>query len=334
MKFPHDEKALLYNELAKLSGSGFPLTEALDAIIDTHPPDATMQLMTAAKSSLANSSTIGEAFASTAEVPVTELEKSIIAASERGGVLEEGFEHLADYFKMRHRAAKAMRSKMLYPIVLLHVALLIPIAPLLITSSDPKSVLIISLGALVIIYILAFLGIQLGRQLARKAETEVDADRLLSRLPLVGAVRQNLALARFTSVFRMHLLAGERIDESLRSSAGAARSGRILDSIKRNAIPAVENGQPVGPALAGDPDTFTAAFGRSFITAENSGTLDKDLARWSERFQGEAKGSMDRLASRAPRIFYLFAVVIAIWQIYRLASNYFGMFDKILNNGF
>ncbi len=331
MKFPFEERALLYTELAKLSSAGFPVSEAIDTIADTHPPEATMTLLMAAKSGLASQMSIGEAFASAEEVPLTELEKSIIGASERGGVLEDGFGHLAEYFRMRDSAAKQIRRKMVYPLVLLHVAILIPIAPLMISSPNPKGVLLISLAILLGVYLLLFVIIVLGRRFAQKAETDPAAERKLACLPLVGSVRQNLSLARFTSVYRMHLLAGERIDESLRSAAAASRSGRIVEAIEDRAIPAVQNGQPVGPVLAEYPQAFTPAFARGFITAEHSGSLDKDLLRWSERFQDGARTSMEKLAKHAPKYFYAFAAGIAIWQIYRLASLYFGLFDKVMD---
>lgn len=328
MKFPFEEKALLYVELAKLHVAGFPLTEAIDTIADTHPPDATMTVLVAVKSGLSESKTIGEAFAATRPVRLTDLEHSIIAASERGGVLGDGFAHLASYFNMRATTAKTMRRKMVYPLVLAHVAILVPVVPLMIGAEDPQRVLLISAFTLLFVY-LALLGVLvLGRRLARKAETDPGADRMLARVPLVGSVRQNLALARFASVFRMHLLAGERIDEGLRSAAAASQSGRIVHAIETRAIPGVENGQPVGPELAKDPQIFTAAFTRGFITAEGSGTLDSDLLRWSERFQEAAGSGMEKLGTHAPKYFYGFVVLIALWQIYRLVMKIFSGYGE------
>ena len=331
MRFSFEERALLYTELAKLSAAGFPVSEAIDTVADTHPPEATMTLLMAAKSGLAAKLSIGEAFASSDEVPLSDLEVSIISSSERGGVLGDGFQHLADYFRMRETTAKQMRRKMIYPLVLVHVALLIPIAPLMLNSPSPGRVLLMSVMALLAIYLLLFGAISLGRRLASKAETDAAADRMLARLPLVGAVRQNLSLARFTSVYRMHLLAGERIDESLRSSAAASRSGQIVEIIDGQAIPGVRDGQPVGPVLAEHPKVFTSAFGRAFVTAEHSGSLDRDLLRWSERFQDSARSSMEKLGNRAPKIFYAVAAGIAVWQIFRLFSLYFGLIDKAID---
>ena len=165
--------------------------------------------------------------------------------------------------------------------------------------------------------------------MAVKAESDPEADRRLARVPLVGSVRQNLSLARFTSVFRMHLLAGERIDEGLRSAASASRSGRIVRAVETDAIPGVEAGHPVGPELAKSPEAFTAAFARGFITAESSGTLDSDLLRWSERFQEGARGAMDKLGTHAPKYFYGFIVLIALWQVYRMVAKIFSGYDQI-----
>jgi type II secretory pathway component PulF len=331
MKFPYEEKSLLYGELEKLHSAGFPLTEAIATIEDTHPPEATMTVLVAVRSGLAEGGTIAAAFAATDPVVLTDLEQTIIAASERGGVLGDGFDHLSGYFKMRATTAKTMRQKMVYPLVLLHIAIFIPMVPLMIFADRPGRVVLLSALTLFGVYLLLFLGSVFGRRLSKKAETDPAADRTLSRVPLVGSVRQNLSLARFTSVYRMHLLAGERIDEGLRSAAAASQSGRIVHAIETDAIPAVEQGQAVGPELAKSPRAFTAAFTRGFITAEGSGTLDSDLLRWSERFQEGARSAMDKLGAQAPKYFYGFIVVIVLWQIFRMASLIFGLYGKVLN---
>ncbi|MGI9244099.1 MAG: type II secretion system F family protein [Verrucomicrobiales bacterium] len=329
MKFPFEEKSLLYHELSKLSASGFPLPEAIDTVADTHPPEATMEVLLGVKAGLAEGKSIGEAFASAADGSLSDLEESIIAASERGGVLADGFEHLSEYYQMRATTAAAIRRKMVYPLVLLHFAIFIPVIPLMIGAEHPARVLAVSGLTLLAVYLLLFGVIVVGRRLALKAESDPKVDRKLARVPLLGSVRQNLSLARFSSVFRMHLLAGERIDESLRSAASASRSGRIREAVETGAIPSVENGQPVGPELAKRPDTFTAAFARGFITAENSGTLDSDLLRWSDRFHEGARSAMDKLGTHAPKYFYALIVIIALWQVFRMVAKIFSGYDQI-----
>lgn len=331
MKFPYEEKSLLYGELAKLNLAGFPLTEAVATIEDTHPPEATMAVLLAVRSSLAEGGTIAGAFAATDPVVLTDLEQTIIAASERGGVLGAGFEHLSGYFEMRAKTARTVRRKMVYPLVLLHFAIFIPIVPLMIGAPHPGKVLLLSGLILVGVYLLLLTVFLVGRHLSKKAETDPGADRKLARVPLVGGVRKNLSLARFTSVYRMHLLAGERIDEALRSAASASQSGRIVEAIESGAIPAVESGQAVGPELAKCPEVFTATFTRGFITAESSGTLDSDLLRWSERFQEGARSAMDKLGEQAPKYFYGIIVIIVLWQIYRMVSLIGGQYDRLFN---
>lgn len=328
MKFPYDEKSLLYQELAKLSSAGFPLTTAIDAVADTHPPEATAAVLEAVKSGLAEGKSIAEAFKLDRPVAITDLERSIIAASERGGVLGDGFAHLAEYFKMRATTAQSMRRKMTYPLFLLHFAVFVPVIPLMVGAEHPGRVLLSSVLTLLAVYALLFAVLVVGRRLGVKAETDPGTDRKLSRVPLLGSVRQNLSLARFTSVFRMHLLAGERIDEGLRSAALASQSGRILHAVETCAIPGVENGQPVGPELARDPGAFTAAFARGFITAEGSGTLDSDLLRWSERFQEGARTAMDRLGTQAPKYFYGLIVIVVLSQIARLVFKVFSLYSN------
>ncbi|MFT4547187.1 MAG: type II secretory pathway component PulF [Pseudoalteromonas tetraodonis] len=328
MKFSFDEKHLFYRELAKLSAARFPLPEALGAISDTNPPAATRSVIGGVKSRLAEGKTIGEAFTDLPEAKLTDLEEAIVTASERGGLLEEGFDHLADYFSMRDQTAKTIRRKMRYPLFLLHFVIIVAGIALVVGAEDKMQALTLSIGSLLVAYLVLFIAVVVGRHLAAKAETDTGADKLLARIPLIGAVRQNLALARFSTVFRMHLLAGERIDEGLRSAANASQSARLIEAIEKGAIPTVNEGQPVGPALAKHPEVFTSTFARGFSTAENSGTLDSDLQRWSQRFHDEAREAMGKLGTHAPKYFYAFVVVIALWQILRLVMLIFGIYAK------
>jgi len=336
MKFPYEEKALLYRELAKLESAGFPLTEALDAVIDTHPPEASALLLYGVKKGLAESKTIGDSFADVSSdsptgIKLTELEKTLIAAAERGGALGDGFDHLANYFNMRAETRKQMRRKMIYPLVLFHFAIIIPAIPLIVLSQNAKGVLLTSGAILFGVYaVLAFIYF-FGRRLAAKAETQPGADRLLSRVPLLGRVRQNLALARFSTVYRMHLLAGERVEEGLLSAAKSSQSGMVFNSIRSRVIPCVEDGRPAGPALIEDEKVFTGSFARGFTTAEQAGKLDTDLARWADRFHEQARTSMDKLGSYAPKVFYVFIVVIVLVQILRLVLGIGDAYGKIFD---
>ena len=187
---------------------------------------------------------------------------------------------------------------MVYPLVLLHFAIIIPAIPLMIGAEHPGRVLLISGLTLLAVYLLLFVVIVIGRRLALRAESDPKVDRKLARLPLVGSVRQNLSLARFSSVFRMHLLAGERIDESLRSAAVASRSGRIGEAVETGAIPGVENGQPVGPQEGPEPAQRPDPFGFRTVIGRFGGLSVGGGQSMLSFFAGLGQGSAD---SNAPK---------------------------------
>ncbi len=320
MKFSSEQKSLFYNELAKLAGSGFSILESADAVLDNHPPSAQRSYLQQLKQGVGNEKlTIAESIDRIEGVPISELEKTVIDAAEKGGQLERGFAHLAEYFAMTDKAARRVRSQLVYPAILLHAAILLPMAPRLVMADDKGKVIAQTAAILFGLYVVLWIGWMVFGMLHRKAGHCAKADGILRRLPLVGKVRRSLSMSRFSKVMEIFLLAGQRIDTSLKAAGTASQSGIVNQSLTTRVVPEVESGNPAGPAF--DKSVFPPTFVRSYTTAEQSGTLDKDMARWSKAFHEEAVISLERLSKWAPKVVYVVVAAFVIVQIFSLFKN-------------
>jgi len=123
MAFNAPSKALLYNEFAKLLKAGFGIDKAADTVLSGKPPPEHREFSEVLNRGLGEGKSIAGAVADVA-LPVSEVEKRLIAAGEKGGRLEAAFAHLAGYFQSVDQTARQVRSGLVYPLVLVHLAVI------------------------------------------------------------------------------------------------------------------------------------------------------------------------------------------------------------------
>ena len=320
-------KHLFYLEMAKLLGAGFGIRDASAVLLDTKLPPVQANLLKDLNHGLEAGHTITEAF-SKDTTSVSELERSMIGAGERGGNLAPAFQHLADYFGMLASAHRETLKSMIYPIIVLHLGIFIGIVPraMMMSEGFPKTLGTLAV-ALVVSYAVALVIFLMIRALLKAAPENVKIDRFLNRIPLVGKTRQNMAMARFCKVYHSCVLAGITMSETVQISSSASQSALIRGAGKRLENAARE-GNALGPHFIAD-EAFPKAFARSYSTGEEAGTLDKDLARWAGFFQTEAEASAKTLAVMIPKVLYFFILIFVGWKIVQFFNFYYGQMDNI-----
>ena len=129
-------KQQFYAEMAKLLGAGFDIRKAAVVMGNTGLPAVQVLLLKDLNEGLEAGESITDAFARDAGA-VSGLERSMIAAGERGGKLAPAFQHLADYFGMVASARREMIKGMIYPMIVLHLGIFIGTVPLSISKKIP-----------------------------------------------------------------------------------------------------------------------------------------------------------------------------------------------------
>ena len=320
-------KHLFYAELAKLVEAGFGIREAGKILADTRLPGVQQRLLDLMQSGLESGKSIADSIGSDPSL-VSDLERGIISAGERGGRLAPAFQHLADYFNLLASARSEALKSMIYPTVLLHLGVIFGSAPGAVMRGESVSSILGSIA--ITLGIIYALGIAVGivsRLLLRAAPTNAVIDGLLNRIPLLGKARRDLALARFTKVYHTCLLAGLSMQETAATATTAAHSGRIAEAGRQLAA-TVKTGDKLGPVFITSA-AFPKAFARSYATAEESGMLDKDLARWADLFQQDALRSAKRVSTTIPKLFYGLVVIFVVWKILGFYQGYFDTLQKL-----
>lgn len=319
------DKHLFYSEMAKLLDAGFDIRKAAAVLQDTRLPAPQAALLSDLNRGLEAGESIAVAFGKR----LTDIERAIIGAGERGGKLAPAFQHLADYFGMLASARREVVRGMIYPLVVLHLGVFIGIVPAALMKGGTTSTEILGslVGALLIVYAAGYCVFAGIRALLQRAPENPGIDRLVNRLPGIGKARRNLAMARFCKVYHSCVLAGISMSETAGLASEASQSGVIREAGAK-LVKAAVAGSALGPRFMADY-AFPKAFARSYSTGEEAGTLDKDLARWSKLFQDDAESSVKRVSVMIPKLLYFLVLGFAAWKIAGFYSDYYGALEQI-----
>jgi type II secretory pathway component PulF len=320
MKSP--DKATVFRELAKLLKADFHLDRSLDLLLNQKPKAPVAHWLREVKAQLGSGVGLTEAIRQTRSGSITALDLAMIGAGEQSGRLGQSFTLLARYYETLAGSVSQARSALLYPLLLVHLAIILPEIPAAIAGGEAAAAPGHILWRLALFW-LVLVGLNWSwKKLSALAEQSPKVDRMLEALPLLGAMRGHWALARFTQVAHSALLAAVRPQEWLRLAGEASGSGQFRVGSVRAAAE-VARGEAIAVSLRSGGG-FPKLFVDSLDTAEESGTLDHELARWANLETEQAQAAMSRVAAWLPKILYALIVLYVAWRIIGMMTGIYG----------
>ena len=311
------DKARLYHDLGELIRSGMALPRAVEKL-GQHSRGAAGRTLEGIGAVLASGGTLTDALRGEREI--SEMDAALLSACERAGKLERGFALAAEYYGALAEARSRIWQKAAYPLLVAHVAVVaFSVVRLMKGSiSDVGQAMLLGFGCL---WGAIFFGSMLVGFIGRQAARHAALDRSLGMIPVIGSMRSDLALSRFSAAYDMQLEAGVNVIGALEASGRATASARYRDAVDK-ALPEVRSGESVSTALVATR-AFPERLIRAFLVGEESGRLDQELRNVSEEYRIGALRKLDLLSEWVPRIFYLIVVVVVAWQIIEAYTGYF-----------
>ncbi len=326
------EKARLYRELGKLLASGFHMDRTVTLLLGQGPSPGRRAFLQAVQHGLDERLSFAEALRKHHGGLASGLELSLLDSGERSGRLGEACTHLARYFAVWDAGARAARSAMVYPLLLLHAGVVLPqFSRATLLGAMGKEVnatnaivwrLVLFWAALLVLWLV-------WKSLSAAAQRSRWVDEWIGYLPLIGSVRRHWALARFCQVFHSGLLASMRITDCLHLSGDASQSG-LLRAGASSASKRVAEGEELAPSL-GRTHCFPKIFTDSISTAEAAGGLDTEMARWAEAETEMAAEAQARVAEYYPKALYFCILGYVGYSIVSFATEYFGVLSSGLD---
>ena len=253
---------------------------------------------------------------------------ALLKAGEESGRLDRAFRLLADYYRKQAELLRQLIGGLAYPAFLLHSAVFILPFPELFLTGDLRGYLVKVAAVLLPLYLLVA-GIIAVTHGERGEGWRALMERLMGFVPLWGAARRALALARLCAALEGLLTAGVNIMEAWPLAAVASGSPRLRRTVDAWR-PFLEAGRT--PAeLVTESRHFPDLFSSQYAAGEVSGQLDENLERLRDYYQAEGTRKLELLAEWTPR-FVHFGIMFAIaYKVIQFWVGYFGRISEIGN---
>ncbi len=294
-----------YRGLAQLGRAGLVTGDALAQLHDA----GTLKLPGLAEA-VERGESLSAALAHHADkVPSEDV--TLIEAGETTGELGACLERLARIHEHRSAMWANFRSKMRYPLLILHVAALcMPIALTTMKGWEPWTIGILAtawslIGAVFVV--------------RRTPEGRKRVRRFVDHLPLFGKAARHQRQSLFASVLAAGHDAGLTLDRAADVAGRAAHLERAVE-----AAPAVTAGTPLGAALAAKlalpPDLLAR-----ITTSEIAGELTPELERMATEEASAADRALERAVEYTTKGFYVALLLVVLFYALTILGRAYGV---------
>ncbi|MGK0410354.1 MAG: general secretion pathway protein F [Shewanella psychromarinicola] len=314
-------------QLATMLNAGLPMERALQLLLKMNRQPAMQHHLDSIIAKVRDGESLSNALESCKNLVPT-LYISMIRAGETGGTLGTTLQSLSDYLNRAQDLQRSIVSALIYPAILLIMAVASVIALLVFVipsfepmfaelGSDMPTITQIVIGsgaflqdywwALIIIILLGLTGI---RQQLANPTSRLRFHAWLLNNKTIGDLLVKMETARFARTLSALTANGVPILRSLSLSSDVLNNTAFTRDIKQ-LIQAVKTGQSLAEALNKIP-YFPAMALQMLTVGEETGEISQMLAKIADNYDKEVKTTMDRLLSLlVPVMILLLSAIIA-----------------------
>jgi general secretion pathway protein F len=296
------ELAQLTRGMASLLEAGLTIEQSFNALIEQAEVERVRQVLAALRGEVIAGNTVAKALASFPNV-FPELYRTLVAAGEASGQLPRVLSRLADYLDERQQMRARLSLALIYPCIVLAVAVLVVGALLVYVLPSVVQVfqhahqqLPLLTRALIAfsnflqatwiawLVLAGMLVVALRMALARPA-SRAAIHRSLWRAPMIGRILRHLDAARLAAT--LAILVGSRVQilQALEAGIGVMTLVPMREALG-SAARGVREGMPLARAL-GATGAFPPVMVHLIASGEASGRLDEALERAARQQQND-----------------------------------------------
>jgi type IV pilus assembly protein PilC len=338
------EIATFSRQIATMLQSGVPMVQSFEILGGGQKNERMRDMLMDIRDSISGGSTLYEALGRH-PLQFDELYRNLVKAGEGAGVLDSVLDTLATY-KERIEALKGkIRKAMFYPAGILAIAVLVSSILLIFVIPQFEEVFAnfgAELPAFTMMYVhasrfmvawwwamlLTAIGVVFGwlTILKRSQKMRELLDRLMLKIPIIGQILHQSAIARFARTLALTFKAGVPLVEALDITSGATGSIVYNEAIKRIRDD-VSVGYQLNMAMT-QVNLFPHMVTQMTSIGEEAGALDTMLFKVADYYEQEVNNAVDALASLLePMIMVIIGVmvggmVVAMYlPIFKLAAT-------------
>ncbi len=321
------EIAIFSRQLATMMQSGVPMVQSFDIIAGGQKNPRMKDLLNKIKTDIESGSTLHEALGKH-PVQFDELYRNLTRAGESAGVLDTVLDTIATYKENIESLKGKIKKAMFYPATVIAVAIIVSAILLIFVVPQFKQIfqqfgadlpaftlMIVGASEFMISYwwlvLLVVIGSIFGLIFAIKRSPALahTIDRLSLKIPVVGQILHNSAIARFARTLAVTFKAGVPLVEALDTVAGATGSVVYAAAVRRIRDD-VSVGYQLNMAMK-QVDLFPNMVVQMTAIGEEAGALDTMLFKVASFYEEEVNNAVDALSSLLePFIMVLIGVIV------------------------
>ncbi|MCD9095794.1 type II secretion system F family protein [Luteimonas fraxinea] len=300
-------------QFATMIKSGVPVVQALEIVGNGNKNPRMAKMLNTMRLDIEGGSSINESMAKH-PVQFDELFQNLVRAGESAGVLETVLDTIATYKENTEKLKGKIKKALFYPIAVIAVAIIVSAILLIFVVPQFESVfenfgaelpaftqLIVSASRLMVAYwwlALIFVGGGIAAFLfayRRSVPLQHGIDRMLLKLPVIGQLLHNAAIARFARTLATTFKAGVPLVEALETVSGAT-GNTVYEKAVLRMRDDVSVGYQVNMAMS-QLNLFPHMVVQMTAIGEEAGALDTMLFKVAEFYEEEVNNAVDALSS-------------------------------------
>ena len=321
------EIAVFSRMISVMMAAGVPMVQGFEIIANGQTNPRMKNMLMAIKTDIEGGSTLAE---SLHKFPVQfdELYCNLVKAGETAGVLDTVLDTIATYKENIESLKSKIKKAMFYPAMVMAVALVVSTILLIFVVPQFEAVFknfgaqlpaftqaIVNLSRFFVSYwwlvLIWVVGVIVGLIVLYKRSPRFARfmARAVLKLPIIGKILHESAIARFARTLAVTFAAGVPLVEALDSVGKATGSPVYNDAVKR-----IREDVAVGHQLQlamRQTNLFPNMVVQMVAIGEESGALDKMLFKIAEFYEEEVNNAVDTLASlMEPFIMIIIGVLV------------------------
>lgn len=321
------EIAFFSRQMATMMKSGVPMISALEIIAGGQKNVRMKKMVETIRTDIEGGSSLSEAIGKH-PVQFDELYRGLVIAGEGAGVLEVVLETIASYKENIEALKGKIKKALFYPAMTIAVALIVSAVLLVFVVPQFEAVfqnfgaelpaftqIIVNASRVMVKWWWLVLAIVIGGIFAfifvkkRSPAFQHFLDRMILKVPVIGQIMHNSAIARFSRTLAVTFKAGVPLVEALETIAGAT-GNTVYEKAVFRIRDDVAVGYPVNMAMK-QTQLFPHMVVQMTAIGEEAGALDAMLFKVAEYYEQEVNNAVDALSSLIePMIMVIIGVMV------------------------
>jgi type IV pilus assembly protein PilC len=341
-KVKEKDMVIFTRQFATMIDAGLPLVQCLEILSSQQVNPTFKEILLKVKGDVEAGSTFAEALRKHPRV-FNDLYCNLVAAGEAGGILDTILNRLAAYIEKAMNLKKKVKGAMVYPVVVLAIALVVVAGMLLFVipvfqkmfadmggTLPAFTQLVINMSEFMRSYFwvvgLILIGLFFAaRRYYRTEKGREYVDDYLLKIPVIGELIKKVAIAKFTRTLSTMLSSGVPILEGLEIVARTSGNKTIEKAILRTKV-SIGEGKTIAESL-GASKIFPPMVVQMISVGESTGALDSMLSKIADFYDDEVDAAVSALTALLEPVLMVFlgsaigGLVVAMYlPIFQMAS--------------